>query len=273
MNLPDIDSLWDYNNPAASEQKFLEVFPQASLTLQAELQTQIARTYSLRGLFEQAHQTLDAVDPTIAPRVRIRYCLERGRTFRSAGQPEQARPLFEQAWQLGQQAHEPVLATDAAHMLALVASGEAALNWNRTAIAYAQQHPEAEQRWLGSLLNNLGWSLHSLERYPEALEVFKQAWDFFKTTDKTQQTHIAAWTVGRTLRSLGRFEAALEIQRALEPSDGYVQEELAENLLALGKAEAAKPHFSQAYQRLSQYSWLVKNEPERLARLERLARS
>lgn len=213
MSLPDIVSLWDYNDPAATEQKFQDLLPQTEQhpACQAELLSQIARTYSLRGMFEQAHQTLDKVAAMseTSPRVQIRHWLERGRTFRSAKQPEKAKPLFEQAWELGKTAHEPVLAVDAAHMLALVERGEASLRWNRTAIAYAQQHPEAERRWLGSLLNNLGWSLRDLGRLQEALEIFRQAWDFFKTAEKPWQTHLAAWTVGHTLRLLGRYQAAL----------------------------------------------------------------
>ena len=36
-------------------------------------------------------------------RVRLRYLLERGRVLNSSGKPDEARPLFLQAWELGTQ--------------------------------------------------------------------------------------------------------------------------------------------------------------------------
>ena len=47
-------------------------------------------------------------------------------------------------------------------------------------------------------------------------------------------------------------------------------EELGENLLALGQAEAARPYFARAYTELAQDPWLAESEPERLARLQAL---
>lgn len=272
---PDIDALWDYQNPEATAKKFLEALPHSpNLNYKAELLTQLARTYGLRKRFEEAHQTLDEVEKIedLSPRVRVRLWLERGRTFRSSGKPDQAKPLFEQAWELGKAEGESILATDAAHMLALVEEGEKALEWNRLALEYAQQHPEASQRWAGSLLNNIGWSLSGLGRFAEALETFQQAWDFYRAAQKPWETHVAAWTVAHTLRSLERHHEALEILQALSQEDGYVLEEIGENLLALGKTEEAKPHFAKAHQLLSQDTWLAQNEAARLERLEQLGR-
>jgi hypothetical protein len=84
--------------------------------------------------------------------------------------------------------------------------------------------------------------------------------------------------VARILRALNRVEEALalqqELQQALEisgESDGYVQEELGECLLALGKQAEAAPHFVHAYHALSKDPWLADNEPARLERLRTLA--
>ena len=54
--------------------------------------------------------------------------------------------------------------------------------------------------------------------------------------------------MARALRSLGRFEPALAIQQQLVdgPKDGDVSEELAELLLATGRAPEARPHFARA---------------------------
>src|SRR5437660_90948 len=126
--LPDFDALWDYDNPAASESRFRALLPAADAAgdaaYRAELLTQIARTEGLQGRFAAAHQTLDTVAALLtSDRVmaRIRYLLERGRVFNSAGAPEPARPLFQAAWGLAQAHGADYHAIDAAHMLGIVA--------------------------------------------------------------------------------------------------------------------------------------------------------
>jgi tetratricopeptide (TPR) repeat protein len=87
---------------------------------------------------------------------------------------------------------------------------------------------------------------------------------------------IALWAEARTLRSLGRVEEALALQQELlrefdtlgEP-DGYVYEELAECLAALGHDEA-RSYFARAYETLSRDPWLAESEPARLERLRDL---
>jgi hypothetical protein len=53
--------------------------------------------------------------------------------------------------------------------------------------------------------------------------------------------------------------------------DGFVHEEYAECLLAKGRADEAQPHFERAWELLQQYGWIEKDEPERWARLKKLA--
>ena len=83
--------------------------------------------------------------------------------------------------------------------------------------------------------------------------------------------------MGRTLRSLGRAEEALALQRTLlaeweaaGEAGPYVLEEIAECLLALGRSDEARPFFARAHTELSKDDWLVKNEPGRLRRLAEL---
>ena len=52
--------------------------------------------------------------------------------------------------------------------------------------------------------------------------------------------------------------------------DGYVEEELGECLLALGRESQARPHFAAAYGLLRSDIWLARDEPARLARLRDL---
>src|SRR5262245_14743684 len=85
----DIDSFWEYSDPAASEARFREALPSATADERLELLTQIARTQSLRGQMAEAHVTLDEIQPQLTqagPRPRIRYGLERGRTYNSDGE-------------------------------------------------------------------------------------------------------------------------------------------------------------------------------------------
>jgi hypothetical protein len=58
--------------------------------------------------------------------------------------------------------------------------------------------------------------------------------------------------VARCLRSLGRLDDALAIQTELAagPSDGYVDQELAELLQALGRPQQAAAHRAAAARKL-----------------------
>lgn len=58
----------------------------------------------------------------------------------------------------------------------------------------------------------------------------------------------------------------------LGETDGYVHEEIGECLLALDRHDDARPHFAHAWSALSRDAHLCADDPERLARLERLAR-
>ncbi len=54
----DVSSLWDYANPALSEQRFRDAINTASRDDALILQTQIARTHGLRGDFLRAREAL-----------------------------------------------------------------------------------------------------------------------------------------------------------------------------------------------------------------------
>ena len=88
--------------------------------------------------------------------------------------------------------------------------------------------------------------------------MFEQALFAREETGEAGQIRIAGWCVARALRSLGRVEEALEMQRQLLDelgaagiTDGYVHEELAECLDALGQHEEARAQFALAYAVLS----------------------
>ena len=284
-NPDDLDSLWNFNAPDSTEASFRAILPAARSSgdrdYLAQLLTQIARAEGLQMKFDAAGRTLDEAEALIADGMevaRVRILLERGRVLNSSKEREKAVPFFERAWELARSAHAEGYAVDAAHMLGIVLPGDSGIEWNRRAIEAAEKstNPKA-RKWLGSLYNNLGWSYHERKEYATALDLFQKALSARNEAGKQSEILIARWCVARALRSLGRPEEALAIQRSLFEEhraagtrDGYVEEEIAECLLSLDRAEEAKPHFAAAFETLSKDPWLARDEAERIERLRRL---
>ncbi|TAK42813.1 MAG: tetratricopeptide repeat protein [Betaproteobacteria bacterium] len=239
---PDIADLWDFDRPDLSEERFRAALGDAAGDARLELLTQIARSYSLRARYEDAHRLLDEIEPQLAaagPAPRVRYLLERGRTFRSGGAPDKAGPLFAEAWELGRTSGLDGLAIDAAHMVALVEpKTEDRLAWNERALELSRRATEPYARnWQASLHNNIGWSLHDAGRFAEALVHFETARKERERRKQVNEIRIAKWAVARCLRSLGRRDEALAIQLALKAewaADGKVDQSVMEELGLLG---------------------------------------
>lgn len=275
----DIDAYWEYSDPAASEARFRAVLDKTEGDLRLEILTQIGRTFSLRGRFEEAHEILNDVEKQLGnarPRPLARYLLERGRTFNSNGEKEKARGLFTQAWEQANDAQLEDLAVDAAHMVAITFSGSPeAVEWNQRGLALARSSQDPKAKGLiPAMLNNNAWDLHAMGQFEEALLLFEEAQAEWTTRGKPERIQIAKWSVARCLRSLGRYDEALVIQQALESehknagtSDGYVFEEIAENLALLGRHGEAKTYFEMAYIELGKDEWFVRNESKRLESL------
>lgn len=253
----DIDALWDFDRPAVSEQRFRDALATAAGGPDGPdglvLRTQIARTHSLRGQFEQAHRELDAIEPRLpaaGPEVQLRAALERGRTLRSAGQPLAARPHFERAVAIGEAAGLESLTADALHMVALVEpTVEGQLAWNRRVVALARAARDpAARRWEAIALNNMGVTLNQAGRYDEALAVLQDALAARRAANAAPgRVRVAQWMVAHTLRLLGRNDEALALQLALEQelqqadeTDAYVFEELA--LLYAARGDDERSH-------------------------------
>jgi len=281
----DFDARWNFGQPDSTEAIFRTYLPAArvggDVDYLAQLLTQIARTQGLQRQFAAAHATLDEVEPMLGDSLavaRVRYLLERGRTFNSSKHPDKARPLFLDAWERSRAIGADFYAVDAAHMIAIVEPPDSALAWNQRALAVAEASSSSRaKKWLGSLYNNLGWTYHDQGDYQAALDMFEKALAFRVTQNQPAETRVARWCVARTRRSLGEVETALAMQEELKAEfdtigeeDGFVYEELGECLLALGRKEEAAPHFARAYEILSKDPWLAESEPARIARLKEL---
>lgn len=286
MDLPVINALWDYSKPDVTGEKFRELLPQAiaagNTAYVLELQTQIARTLGLQMKFQQAHALLDEIEPQLQgqpPVVLVRYNLERGRTLNSSSNAPESLPFFSRALQAALQAGLDGYAVDALHMLAIADVPENQLTWNMQALELATASGQEDaRRWTGSLYNNIGWTHFFAGRYAQALDYFNRMLDWWTQKNQQNQIFIARWSVARTLRALGRTGLALGMQQQLleliqsgqAEQDGYVYEELAECLMAMGQSTEATPHFNTAFRLLSKDPWLARDQPDRLARLAEL---
>ena len=279
-----IEALWDYNQPAASETRFRDALKSDSGDDALELETQIARTFSLRREFAQAHALLDSVQRRVSgktrPAVRVRYLLERGRTFRSANEAAKARPLFLEAWQIGDKEKLTLLAIDAAHMMGVVETGDEAQRWNERAMVLAMSSnvPRAI-RWRGSLANNMGHTERERGNLDAAMRHFQASLTAFQLTRSNSQIRTAKWQIANVMRMQRRYDEALAMQLAIEAEaanaaepDGYVFEEIAEIYLVKNEPAKAKTYFAKAVEALSKDTWFAEHEGDRLARMRQLAK-
>jgi tetratricopeptide (TPR) repeat protein len=285
--LAELDTLWDFDDPAGSERRFEIVVRRARLedesAFLAEALTQLARAQGLQRRFDDATRTLDSAAEGLRPQDRrgcVRLLLERGRVANSSGAGGRGRESFLEAWALARAAEEDGLAVDAAHMLGIVEPPDEAWAWNERAMELARNSPDpAARRWVGSLANNMGWARHDDGDDDAAIELFELARDEWLADGRVSRARIARWSIARCRRSQGELEAALGEQQAvlaeldeLGETDGYVFEEIGECLLALGRVDEAQAHFAHAVELLADDPSLA-DDPERLERLRSLARA
>ena len=230
----DPTPLWDFDDPEASEQRFRAEAEIADPADRLVLMTQVARALGLQEKYDEGQAVLDDLSPT-EDEVAIRIALERGRLFRSAGDPDQARPLFEAAVQSASAGRFDALQVDALHMLARVVEPpeQLALGERALAVARGSKDPRARD-WDASLLNNLGMVHADAGDFEAALAKFEEAVAARERIGDPNRTRVARWMVAWALRNLGRRDEALELQLALKAeldaaglTDPHVDEELA----------------------------------------------
>lgn len=155
----ELDELWNFGEPAASEQRLRTAAGTATGDERFEYLTQVARSLGLQERFDEARTMLDEIT-SADPAVTTRAALERGRIENSSGHPDQAVPQFRAAAELAEQHGLEFLRIDALHMLA-IADAEHEAEWTAEAVRLAEQSTDDRtRRWLISLHNNHGWTLY-----------------------------------------------------------------------------------------------------------------
>jgi tetratricopeptide (TPR) repeat protein len=269
--------LWDFDDLDTSEQRFrAQLDREESDPGRAEVLTQLARVEALRGEFEACERLLDQAEPLAGGNAgaNVRLELERGRMYRSSGDPEAAYPLFQSAFGRAVEARELYLAGDAAHMCAIaVADLTLQEEWTRRGLDLGEREPDAAY-WAGPLLNNLGWAYQQAGEHERALDAFQRALAARERDPENRLAiEIARYAVGVALRSLGRAD---EAARQLEPAvawaeaegkpDAWFHEELAEDYAAAGRADDARTQAELALELIDPDA-----EPDRATRLRELA--
>ena len=236
-----IDRMWDFSDPAASEERFRGAPDDDtnSAHVRAVMATQLARALGIQGRGVEALAVLDGVvsegissedAERDAAEVRARVAIERGRILAAAGRRVEALPELTSGVREGALAGSPFLVLDALHMLALNDVGHEE-EWAAEGFdVLAGSRDPRVLRWGVALHNNLGWTMHDTGRAEAALTQFQKAVDAADRYGTAEQQHVARWSVARCLRTLGRTDEALDLQRELaraRPDDPYVQAELA----------------------------------------------
>jgi len=226
--------LWDFDDPAASGERFLDAAEDADEPDRTAWLTQYVRALGLREKYDEATRILDGL-ASDDPQAATYLLLERGRVLRSSGQPELARPRFEAAAAAAERGGLEPLHVDALHMVALVAPADEQLALNRRALEIARAATDPRARdWDASLLNNIGMTHADAGDFDAALAAFEEALAARRRIGDPAEIRIARWMIGWSLRNLGRREEAIAVQRALKAelddlgdADQYVDEELA----------------------------------------------
>jgi len=226
--------LWDFDDPAASGERFLEAAEHTGEPDRTSWLTQYARALGLQERYGDASQVLDQLASDDVQAATY-LDLERGRVLSSWGRREESRPFFESAVHRAASAGLDALHVDALHMMAIVAPPEEQHDINSRALVVARGSDDQRARdWDASLLNNIGMTYADDGDFERALTTFEEALAARERIGEPATIRVARWMVAWSLRNLGRRDEARAIQQSLKREldtigevDEYVDEELA----------------------------------------------
>jgi tetratricopeptide (TPR) repeat protein len=230
----DAQPLWDFDDPTASGERFLDAAEHADEPDRTSWLTQYARALGLQERYGEALRVLDQLRSDDAQAATY-LDLERGRLLTSSGRGEEARPLFESAVQRAGAAGLDALHIDALHMAAIVAPAAEQHEINARALEVARASDDQPARdWDASLLNNIGMTHADAGDFERALVSFQEALAARQRIGDPATIRVATWMVAWSLRNLRRRDEARKIQQSLKREldsigevDEYVDEELA----------------------------------------------
>jgi len=289
----DLDSIWNPLDAKSSVSTYRTLLEEAE-KLQGgdrchwiELLSLIARAEGFQKNFTEAHALLDQAEKLLnekeaAYRVtaRIRWLLEKGRLHIYEKTPSQARTFFSEAWTLAFNSGEDYFSVEIAQLMATTEPMKTQQDWIQRAIGIAENSPMPKtKKSLGNLYASLAWKLYDLRQYEKALEVFQKALRHLKANGTPREAFVAQWSIGKVLRTLGKTEEALAIQKVLVSElglsgakDGRLYEEVAECLQTLDRTTEAQLYFELAYKELSSDEWVTDNQPVKLKRMKDLGK-
>ena len=248
----DIQGLWDFEQPALSEARFRAALADASAEERLILQTQIARSYVLRGDLARAMGILESMaDEIVAAGVeaQVRYELERGRAQASPTHPPEtltwralaeARQAFERAFRRAKAAERDALAIEALHGWAFTETDpQRQLDLEQDALRFIEHSSqETAQRWGCAIRIGIAQALIKLQRQDEAIAELQAAALIGERLGATPCPHHARWLLGWIYRMMGRVHDALELQLRLEQavSSPYLRRAVFDELERLYRA-------------------------------------
>lgn len=232
--MTDVRPLWDFDDPAGSEQRIRAAADLAEGAERLVLLTQVARALGLQERYEEGHTLLDGLAVPDDAEVAARISLERGRLLRSSGDVEASVAHFDAAERTAREAGLDALRVDAVHMQALVAPPQDRIAVNERGLEIAGRSADPEARdWDASLLTNIGTVHADAGDFAAALAVFEQALAARERIGDQDRVLVARWMVAWALRNLGHTTDALTMQREIKAellaagrTDPYVDEEL-----------------------------------------------
>jgi len=229
-----LDRMWDFSDPSATADRFraASVDESAPMGVRAVMATQLARALGLLGSGEEANRILDVVETELEEsdaELRARVAIERGRLIAAGPAPAAAVPGLTLGVREAARAGSAFLVLDALHLLALHDAGHEE-EWAAEGfdVLDGQRDPRV-LRWGIALHHNLGWTKHDQGRVEAALAEFERAVEIADQHGSAEQRQVTRWSVARCLRTLGRTEEALAMQRTLvelRPDDAYVLAEI-----------------------------------------------
>ena len=207
--LDDLDTLWEFDDPAESERRFAALLPRAQDENDGALHARFSRSspapQGLQRRFDEARRTLVDAERELRSgdaRGHVRILLERGRLDRAENARGWAARHSVEAWDFARAGGEDGLAVDAGPHARDRRAADDGVAWNERAMELARSSADpAARRWVGSLASNMGWARHDAGDFDGAIALFELARDEWLADGRVDRARIARWSIARCPRA------------------------------------------------------------------------